>query len=648
MYEPTLDDAWLQGVDLAQVPDFQLGRLQVRPATCEVECDGHRQGLQRRVMQVLVALDQAQGQVVSQDELVQRCWRGLSVSDDAIFRCIGRLRKLAAECAGPPFSIETIPGVGYRLTSNDGRGAATPPRLRQGRAGRWGMVLALAAILILAGMFLFNRQDGSASDHVQRVTVQPFEALGTSGEAKALARRIPNEVVDQLGDSQVDSILATRATSQPPSRDTAAGLRLTGMVRDDADDVVVEVRLEDAASSTALWSAEFKRDRGSTTDVPLEVAARVADVVNMANFARSADPPLTDAAALSALLQTSEMIRDSASATWAQKIESARGVVDRHPGFAFGHSILASAYMDAANDIDDPQRARAMRELARAQAQRTLKLDPEDAGAYAVLSELVGPTDYLAREKILQQGLRIAKHPKEPLGALYSYQGTMLSSVGRLREALSSQLIAQATDKWGAPKMVKLALTYASLGDFDEARRWLGRAVQLWPHHPSVRAARLSFAGFYEQPSDARATIDAMATSESIEASSEFTMWRSFVEARAETGGRLSARTADKVRAAMSSGTLTSEAGVTMLAALGQTSQAIAAANQALDRRPLDPRFLFTPAMQPVRRDPGFVALATRMGLVQYWRRTGKRPDFCSEGRVTTDCSKPLLSAIGA
>ena len=54
------------------------------PPACEVEWNGISQTLQRRVMQVLVALAQARGSVVSQSDLVVRCWRGLSVSDDAI------------------------------------------------------------------------------------------------------------------------------------------------------------------------------------------------------------------------------------------------------------------------------------------------------------------------------------------------------------------------------------------------------------------------------------------------------------------------------------------------------------------------------------------------------------------------------------
>ena len=92
--------------------------MQVRPSSREVVLDGKSQILQPRVMQVLVALGRRSGEVVSRDDLVTRCWDGLAVSEDAISRCIGQLRKLAEEAKGQSFDIETVARVGYRLTAS--------------------------------------------------------------------------------------------------------------------------------------------------------------------------------------------------------------------------------------------------------------------------------------------------------------------------------------------------------------------------------------------------------------------------------------------------------------------------------------------------------------------------------------------------
>ena len=100
-------------INLAEEPDFALGGLHVSPSTSRVVAAGDVVALQPRIMQVLVALAGRRGAVVSRDELMARCWGGFAVSDDAIHRCIGRLRRLAENHGG--FRLETIPRVGYQL-----------------------------------------------------------------------------------------------------------------------------------------------------------------------------------------------------------------------------------------------------------------------------------------------------------------------------------------------------------------------------------------------------------------------------------------------------------------------------------------------------------------------------------------------------
>jgi hypothetical protein len=47
---------------------------------------------------------------------------------------------------------------------------------------------------------------------------------------------------------------------------------------------------------------------------------------------------------------------------------------------------------------------------------------------------------------------------------------------------------------------------------------------------------------------------------------------------------------------------------------------------------------LFSPSAAAMRRDPRFMALAARIGLVGYWRSTGHWPDFCGEPGQPYDC----------
>lgn len=104
----------MAGRSLAAVNDFALGRAIVRPSTCEVEAPGCVETLEPRVMRVLVELADARGRVVGRDMLVEQCWDGLIVGDDAINRATARLRRLGQDSGA--FVLETVRKVGYRLS----------------------------------------------------------------------------------------------------------------------------------------------------------------------------------------------------------------------------------------------------------------------------------------------------------------------------------------------------------------------------------------------------------------------------------------------------------------------------------------------------------------------------------------------------
>ena len=110
-------------VTLAHTPPFRLGALQIHPATRQVSRDGRNETLEPRVMQVLVALAEAGGAILSRDDLLARCWGGRVVGENAIHRTISRIRHLADDLGQGSFEVETITKVGYRLNVD---GAALP------------------------------------------------------------------------------------------------------------------------------------------------------------------------------------------------------------------------------------------------------------------------------------------------------------------------------------------------------------------------------------------------------------------------------------------------------------------------------------------------------------------------------------------
>ena len=101
-------------IRLADEPDFSIGGLRVRPSSGEVQHGNVSERLEPRLIQVLIALADADGETVSREELTARCWAGVSVSPDAVNRVISLLRRLIA-ASSPASRLETLPRIGYRL-----------------------------------------------------------------------------------------------------------------------------------------------------------------------------------------------------------------------------------------------------------------------------------------------------------------------------------------------------------------------------------------------------------------------------------------------------------------------------------------------------------------------------------------------------
>jgi TolB-like protein len=250
-------------VDLAREPALSLSAIHIRPATREVlGRAGRREVLEPRVMQVLVALARRRGQVVSRDELIQACWRGQVVGDDAVSRCIASLRRLAAAFGG--LAIETIARVGYRLDelSEIVRGSPAPDE-------------ALVAVLPFenlsgeAGMAWFS--DGVSEEILQAVA--QLTALKVIGRAASFEFRGRRKVVRRVA----EELQATHV--------------LDGSVRRSGARVRVSAHLIECAGQTILWSDRFDRELIDVLDLQDAVAEAVAAALRLAlTPAGEADP----------------------------------------------------------------------------------------------------------------------------------------------------------------------------------------------------------------------------------------------------------------------------------------------------------------------------------------------------------------------
>ena len=185
-------------IELVSEPPFPLGTGVVHPASLEVVWPDESCKLEPRVMQVLVALNRRRGEPLSREELSRLCWDGRVVGDDALVRCIGRLRKVFQR--DPAVEIGSIPKVGYRLRllSVEPEAIETPSSTPSPRSARrplrWllagGGVAAIAALSVSA--FVLMKSPGALmTGAVRPLTSDPgvetHPALSPDGSLLAYA-----------------------------------------------------------------------------------------------------------------------------------------------------------------------------------------------------------------------------------------------------------------------------------------------------------------------------------------------------------------------------------------------------------------------------------------------------------------------------
>lgn len=183
-------------IRLARERPFRLGAVHVRPSTREIVGPLGREVLEPRVMQVLVALARAGGEIVTRDDLIESCWDGRIVGEDAISRVISRLRRHTEGVGRDGWRLETVTKVGYRLEPVEAGGEPAPPPEPAADSARppsrRGLVLAGAGVALVVaaagGGFAWWRST-RISPRAQVLYEKAREAL-RQGQAEPTAQAI--------------------------------------------------------------------------------------------------------------------------------------------------------------------------------------------------------------------------------------------------------------------------------------------------------------------------------------------------------------------------------------------------------------------------------------------------------------------------
>lgn len=611
-------------IDLGDEPAFDLGEMRVFPFELSVHVAGQQRRLQPRVMRVLVALAKAGPSVVSRDRLIEECWDGRVVGDDAINRCIFALRNLADDFDPRPFTIETVPRVGHRLLEQH-RGGDAPRRMAHAPAilaatAGGAILVVLAVSLLLAGPSYFR---WSLKPRVPRVLIVPAASDGSSV-------RLARDLAVELGSlTQVQPATMSLIGSTGDSRQTGDLILQVGRTAETTD-AAANVAILAPAHGNILWSKEFREAPSSGLDLKQQIAFSTARVLGCAVDAMASRNGPTDEE-LKIYLSACSALANAGSDT-QNIVPMLRQVLAKRPQFIGAWAKLLQAETQQEFGADEPPgnaaRNTLQRDIAVARSQQ-----PYLAEAYIAESALRPTTDFVGRSRILDEAVA---HNPDHAEALVQ-RAAFLQSVGRINDAVDDARKAVMLDPLSPDARDTYVTLLATANRLDAARAELAKAERIWPRAEPVLMAQYRFELRFGDPREAQRLL----RSGAIDVPGP-DIQNAFIEARITPSQANVERAISMGRLTLRFYPLAIADHLQTLAQFGRKEELISILQNwhRMDLLDFIDGVLFRPAFSSLHHDPRFMKVASRLGLVNYWRATGEWPDFCLAPDLPYDCTK--------
>lgn len=518
------------------------------------------------------------------------------------------------------------------------------PKAMAARRVFWAS-LAGGVLVVLLGLGLAWSAWWSAPT-ASKLAVQPFEAIGGAPAVRDFAAGLTDSLEGALSAARRPMVSRADAESlhgddvDRKLRALGVGFLLTGSVEAQGEDLTVRVHLDNPQAHATLWTAELSAPAAQTRPLQAQVAARTTAVLDCAAQALRPKIGLSDAAQLALYFQACDLAETSghggedAQAAYAM-FDAFRKVTAQAPGFADAHAQLAKhlAFVLPGMSADQASAARAE---ANREAQRALQLDPRSADAYVALGLLAPKRQFTAREQLFEKALAIDPDWPHANGFL----ANVLAEVGRLDDAAVHLERAAAVNPlsldWTEIAAAGLSLT----GRTDQSEAEFARLAELWPKDPWVWGLRLKNLVAARRWDDALAYLKQVGDHPGVISPAGVSRARATYSAM-KSGDKAQLAAARDLYLKVADDPASQQTAISSLSLLGFVDDAFALADR-YGRSPQiqndDSEFLFQPEFAAMRRDRRFIPFAAHFGLVDYWLKSGKWPDFCGQPGLPYDC----------
>jgi TolB-like protein/DNA-binding winged helix-turn-helix (wHTH) protein/Flp pilus assembly protein TadD len=620
----------------------RFGVFEADLETGELRKSGQKIKIQEQPFQVLVALIDRPGEMVTRDDLQKKLWPADTfVSfDTGLNRCIKKIREALDDSAETPRFVETLPKRGYRFIAPVSRNAveftfeSTAAAAREGspeqsgNRGGSGLILAVGGCLLIVAVSVFSLNfsvvkkrwvSRFTKPQVNSLAVLPMENLSGDPGDEYFADGMTDELITELAKRMPLSVISRTSVMQykhsnKPLAVIAKELNVDavveGTVTRSGPQIRITAQLIDAKNDRHLWAEEYDRPLNDVLNLQRDIARGITGQIRT----RLTDTPLSTAAHQ----VNPEAYEAYLRGTYARSGMSAESL-NKSLGY-FNEAIrldpqYAEAYAGASHSLYVEgilgfKPATVAYPAAAESAHQALRLDPTNAEAYNTIADVKKgyERDWNAAETEYKRAL--ALNPSYAIA--HTGYADLLARTGRYDAAVAEARRARDLNPLSAQTTAFLGFILYQARRYDEAIRECQTALEFDSNNPGAHWWR---ALAYEQKDrfpDAIAELQ-----KAVEESGGGSLYVGALgQAYALSGNRSKAlQIIDELKNRSTKNYVAAFDIAAVYVGLNDRDSAMYWLDKAYEERTMRLEQITEPVFDGIRSDPRFINLANRIGL---------------------------------
>ncbi len=407
---------------------LRIADLRVDPALDEISRDGQAIKLEPKAMELLICLAERAGEVVSVDELLDRVWKDVIVSQDSVYAAIAALRRTLGDDPKNPTYIANVVRRGYRLIAPVS--AWVEPSVALAHVAPAPPDKPSIAVLPLLNLSGDPAQDYFSDGITEDIITELSRWRRLAVRSRSASFRYRGGAVD----------------IKQVAREMDVRYVVEGSIRRLGERIRINVQLVDAETGSHVWGEKFDRGLEEIFVVQDQVVQTIVSTlsgrVQASDTERARRKPPSSLAAYECALKANALSWDDPAGA-AEATRLAEKAIELDPNYGVAYALLGA--LSYSRWDDGPRSSDAGLEKAYALATRALELDPRESTCHTLLA------DICAQRRAFERAVQHARRAVE----------------------------INPTNQWSAADLGSV-LVYA--GELEEAVMWFTKAREIDPY----------------------------------------------------------------------------------------------------------------------------------------------------------------------